>query len=824
MIKNYFKSAYRNIVRNKFYSFINVLGLSIGFAATIIILLFNQNELNYDKHNEKYDRIYRLESHFTIAGKEDLFAVTSVPLGPAFKVEYPEVEEFVRLFGGDDGMLIEIDDNQYYEDRLFWADSTIFNIFTHEFIYGAPEKALTEPNTCVINQTLSKKYFGDNNPMGEVIKAANGMSFKITGVIKDQPNNTHLKYNGLFSIVTLSERVGRERFNSMEPGAFWNITPYTYILLKENTSIESILEKSPIFYEKYMKSLGDQINGSFVPMATPLADIHLNSNLKNDEPTGNKAYVLIFSIVAGFILIIAGINYMNMATARSASRAKEVGLRKVIGAVRSQLMRQFLSESLILAIIAFIISVLAAYLILPFFNELAGKNLELGTASSFNTITWTFGIAIVVGLLSGSYPAFYLSSFLPVKVLKGKISSGRSRGTLRKVLVVFQFIISIAMIVGTLVVSKQLNFLRSKDLGFEKDNVLVTTIQADTNLLKKMPTLREELLQNPNVKDLSTSNGYPGNIGGIIVMKVEQDSKFGASDSTATSTGGSHMVEETLNFTMIDYDFLNLYEIELIEGRNFSKEMGTDLEEGVIINEACAKELGWTDNPLGKKIGFGLNLDGTFTRSTKVIGVVKDFHYRSLHNTIEPLSLFLSNTPMNAVSIKIGPDNRQETLQFIEDKWNEFGAIHPFDYNFLKDTMDEMYQAEENISKVFTIASLLSVFIALLGLLGLSSFIAEQRTKEIGIRKVVGASLESILAFLFKEFVILIVIALIIASPIAWYLLDNWLDANFVYSTSIGLLTFLTAGLIAFIIGILTISFHIYKAASSNPVDALKYE
>jgi len=284
------------------------------------------------------------------------------------------------------------------------------------------------------------------------------------------------------------------------------------------------------------------------------------------------------------------------------------------------------------------------------------------------------------------------------------------------------------------------------------------------------------------------------------------------------------MVEESLNFTMIDYDFLNLYEIKFKDGRNFSREMGTDLQEGVIINEACAKELGWTDNPLGKKIGFGLQLDGTFTRSTKVIGVVKDFNYRSLHNAVEPLALFLTDRPLNAVSIKIGTENRQQTIQFIEDKWNKFGAIHPFDYNFLKDTMDDMYQAEEKIGKVFTIAALLSVFIALLGLLGLSSFIAEQRTKEIGIRKVVGATLESILAFLFKEFVILILIAFVIASPIAWYLLNNWLDSNFVYATNIGLLTFLLAGFIAFVIGILTISFHIYRAASSNPVDALKYE
>lgn len=760
-----------------------------------------------------------MESHFTIAGKDDLFAIASVPLGPAFKVEYPEVEEFVRLLGGD-GMLIKIDDNEYCEDRLFWADSTIFDVFTHEFIYGAPENALTEPNSCVINESLSKKYFGKNNPIGEIIKSADNIIFKITGVFKDQPSNTHLKYNGLFSIVTLSERIGRERFNSFQAGAFWNISPYTYILLKENSSMEDVLAKFPAFYEKYMKSLGEQINANFVPMATPLADIHLNSKLKNDEPTGNKGYVIIFSIVALFILVIAGINYMNMATARSAKRAKEVGLRKVIGAVRSQLMRQFLSESLILSLIAFC----SIYLILPSFNELSGKSLEFGITQSFTIVGWTFVISIFVGLLSGSYPAFYLSSFLPVKVLKGKINTGRSGGILRKILVVFQFVISISMIVGTIVVSKQLNYLRSKDLGFVKENVLVTTVQSDTSFLKKIPTFREELLQNPNVKDLSTSMGYLGNIGSIIVMKVEQEAKLSAADSTGVATTGSQMVEETLNFVMVDYDFTNLYEIEFLEGRNFSREMGTDLQEGVIINEACAKDLGWADNPLGKRIGFGMQLDGTFTRDTKVIGVIKDFHYRSLHNAIEPLALFLTDRPRNAVSIKIGSENRQQTLQFIEDKWNEFGAIHPFDYDFLSETMDDMYQAEENIGKVFTIASLLSVFIALLGLLGLSSFIAEQRTKEIGIRKVVGASLESILSLLFKEFVVLIFIAFVIAAPLAWYLLSDWLNSNFIYQTKMGVLTFIMAGLIAFVIGILTISFHIYKAARSNPVDALKYE
>ena len=823
MIKNYLKSAYRNIVRNKFYSFINILGLAIGFMATIIILMYNQNELNYDKHNEKYERIYRLESHFTIAGKDDLFAIGSVPIGPAFKLEYPEVEEFVR-FMGNDGLVIEIDDKEYYEDRLFWTDSTVFDVFTHEFVYGNAKGALTEPNTCVINETLSKKYFGKQNPIGKIINTVDNLSFKITAVIKDQPDNTHLKYSGLFSVSTLSERIGRDRFNSFEPNRFWNITPFTYILLKENSSIETIFEKFPLFYEKYMKSLGDQINASFVPMATPLAEIHLNTNLKGDEPVGNKGYVIIFSVVAIFILVIAGINYMNMATARSAKRAKEVGLRKVIGAVRSQLMRQFLSESLILSILAFLISIVSVYLVLPAFNELAGKSLVFGLFDSSAILLTTFLISILVGLLSGSYPALYLSSFQPVKVLKGKLSTGKSKGILRKVLVAFQFIISISMIMGTMVVSKQLSYMRSKDLGFTKENVLVTTIQVDTNLRNKIPIFREELLQNPNIENVATSTGYPGNIGGIMVMRVEQDTKFGSSDSIGLSGNGGQMVEETLNFTMVDYEFMSLYEIEFVEGRNFSREMGTDLEEAVLINEACAKELGWIESPLGKKIGFGLQLDGTYMRDTKVIGMFKDFHYRSLHNAVEPLVIFLTDRPRNAISIKIGSENRQQTIQFIEDKWNEFGAIHPFDYDFLEATMDDMYQAEENIGQIFTIASLLSVFIALLGLLGLSSFIAEQRTKEIGIRKVVGASLQSILKLLFKEFVILILIAFVIATPIAWYGLSNWLDNNFTYQINIGVLTFLTAGAIALIVGLITISFHIFKAANSNPVDSLKYE
>lgn len=369
-----------------------------------------------------------------------------------------------------------------------------------------------------------------------------------------------------------------------------------------------------------------------------------------------------------------------------------------------------------------------------------------------------------------------------------------------------------------------MSFLRNKDLGFQKENLIITTVQSDTSFLRKIPIFREELLQNPNIKDVATSQGYPGNINSIIVMKVEQQTGLSGSDSTSSLSGGSHMVEETLNLLFMDYDFINVYGIELIEGRNFNKEMGTDLLEGVIVNEALVKELGWSDNPIGKRIDFGIQLDGSATRSTKVIGVVKDFHYRSMHNAVEPITMFLSPRPQNFVSIRIDEKNQQQTLQFIEDKWNEFGAKNSFDYDFLETTMDEMYQAEEDIGKIFRIASLTSIFIALLGLLGLSSFIAEQRTHEIGIRKVVGASVGEILGLLYKEFVVLIIIAFIISSPLAWWGLNNWLTLNFVYSVSIGWLTFLISGFIAMFIGMFTISYHIYNAATSNPVDALKYE
>ena len=808
MIKNYLLSLYRNITRNRFYSALNIIGLSIGIAAAIFILLYVQDELAYDKYHEKHERIYRVESHFNISNKDDYFAIVPIPMGPALKLEFPEVEEFVRLYGAGN-TLFRAKEKEYYEDYFYFADSTIFDIFTHEFILGDPKTSLCEPKTVVLTEKIAKKYFGNENPMGLMLTSGSGRNYKVTGVIEDLPGNSHVKFDALISGVSIAEDVGIDDFNSLEPERFWNIGVYTYLLLNENSNMQSIHDKFDPFYDKYMKPIGEQINASFNLLSTPLVETHFRQGLGSEQPTGNMAYIYIFSAVGIFILIIAAINYMNMATARSANRSKEVGIRKVAGAYKRQLVRQFLGESLVLALLAMLFAILIVTLLLPDFNNLTDKTLNFSLVSNPLTFLTILLIALIVGLVSGSYPSFYLSSFAPVRVLKGSLKgTGKGSGWLRRILVVIQFFIAIVMIIGTIVVSGQLHFLKNKDLGFEKDNLVVMEIQ-DTAFRSKADIFKKELLTSPDIISATNSTGVPGSISWIQVLKIEHDDQ---------------MKDHTIILAQTDYDFAETMGFEFVQGRDFDENMGTDKEEAVIINETAVKEFGWEDNPLGKKIHYGWELDGTGGRMMKVIGVVKDFHFKSLHNKIEAVVFFISPRTRYLVTCRINEDNKKEALAFIEQKWNEFNAKRPFDYEFLDTGMDEMYQSEEKIGIIFRIATILTIFIALLGLLGLSSYIAEQRTKEIGIRKVVGASIASILALLYREFVWLILIAFVIAVPLAWWRLDIWMQSSFVYHKPIQWITFLVAGLLAFVIGIGTISFYIIRAASSNPVDAIKYE
>ncbi|NQU32359.1 MAG: ABC transporter permease [Bacteroidetes bacterium] len=808
MFKNYIVSAIRNITKSPFYAFLNILGLTIGLAAFIFILIYVSDEISYDKYNVNHSRIHRLESDFTIGSKHDKFAIVPIPMGPALKLEFPEIEETVRFRDIDNALFI-YNDKEYYEDNFYYTDSTVFDVFTTELIVGELNHALVEPNTAVLTEKIALKYFGKENAIGKVIKTGSGRQYKITAVVKNQPENSHLKFDGLLSASTLAKEVGEDEFNSMEPVRFWNIGVFTYVMLHKNSSMETIHSKFPAFYDKYMKSLGDVFNASFNLMSTPLADVHLNSNLSSDLPTGNKAYVYIFSIVAIFILLLAAINYMNMATAQSSSRSREVGMRKVMGAYKRQLIGQFLSESVLLALIANILALAVVYIFLPDFNNLTGKELSYNLIMAPDFLGLILAVSLVIGLLSGSYPAFYLSSFMPLNVLKGiTTSSGKPKLLLRRGLVVIQFFIAIVMIIGTFVVSDQLDYLRNKDLGFDKENLVVMELQ-DSAFRSKVEVFKEALLQSPNIEKVSNSTGVPGDVSWIQVMLVEQESE---------------MKEFAVILAQCDYDYAELLGLEFIEGRDFDEKMGTDDSAAVIINETAARQFGWLDDPIGKKIHYGMELDRSGGRHLNVIGMVEDFHFTSLHNKVEPIILFISSVPRYYVTARVRDGNMITGLEHIEKCWNETGAERPFNYTMITDLQEEMYEGEEKISSIFLIISALTVFIALLGLFGLSSFTAEQRTREIGIRKVNGATLYDILILLYKEFFWLILIAFLIAVPIAYWRLSIWLETSFMYYTEIHWMSILTAGISAMIVGLLTISYHVVKVASSDPVEAIKYE
>lgn len=800
---NYLRSLVRNILKNRFYTALNLSGLALGFMSALLILVYLQDETGYDKHYKNHERIYRLESDIAVKGDHNLYATIPFPLGPALKAEMPEINRMTRI-DPFPTTLFRFKEHEYYESGFYLADSGIFEVFSHQFIAGNPEKSLTEPNTLVITRKTAEKYFGDSNPVGEILVTGNEESYKVTGVIEDLPGNTHLKYDALISMSSFPEP-----YNNNKPSRFWKIGTYTYILLNSQASVNDIRDKFPEFYNKYMKALGDQFNLTFELMTTPLAETHFRQGLGAERPSGNKGYITIFSVVASFILVIAAINYMNMTTARSAGRAREVGIRKVLGADRGQLIRQFLGESLILSILALILAIALAILIMPEFNSFTGKSLNISPMVNPVIYVEIILITLAIGVVSGSYPAFYLSSFQPVVVLKGTISkTGKKSGTFRRILVVVQFFIAVFMIICTLVVSGQLNFLKTKDLGFSKNDLVVIEI-TDDNIGSKIEAFKEELLRNTDILSVSNSTGIPGVMNQIHTMRIDQ------------STG---MEERGILWAQTDYDFLKTLQLQLIQGRDFDKNMGTDALETVIINETAAEEFGWASDPLGKKIHFGFKQDKTGGRMMKVIGVVKDFHFKSLHNAIEPLIFFIREKPGYYLMCRIHPEDFERTLSYIEQQWNNFGANQPFNYKVLGQAMDSMYGAEQKISILIRTASIISIFIALLGMLGLSSYIAGQKTKEVGIRKIHGAAVSNIIFLLSRDFARLILIAFVLAVPLAWWRLNIWLESTFVYFREPQWHVFLLSGVIAFLIGMATISFFIIRAASKNPVEAIKYE
>ena len=810
MIKNYFKIAWRNFTRNRSHSLINLMGLAIGIACCMLILLWVTDELSYDIWNEKAERTYRLTSEVNFGGAHRHLAVTPAPLAEALRSDFPEVETAVR-FRNYGSSMVKRDVQNFNEPNIIYCDSTIFDVFSLEMINGTPKEALKLPNSVVINERMSRKYFGNEDPIGKTLTFDNQNEYAVSGVIKDLPSNSHFNFD--FFVSLSSSREASE-------GMWVSHNFYTYYVLREGVDSDAFEAKVfPFLMKKYISPQVETIMGkSYEELAEsgafikyhyqPLPDIHLKSDLEIEmAANGNIQYVWIFSLAALFILLIACVNFMNLSTARASSRSKEIGVRKVLGSFRSNLINQFLAEAILIAALAFIVGGLMAFFALPYFNEFADKTLTLPLE---NYVFWVASILsiIIVGLLAGSYPAFYLSGFEPIKTLAGKIHEKGGNLNLRNSLVVFQFLIAVFLIIGTLVINQQLNFIQNKKLGFERDQLLI--LDNVETLGDRAYVLKEELIKNHQITSATVGSYLP-------VPSSRSDSPLCKSAEIREDNCVS------IQMWQVDEAYIPAMGMELLDGRNFSPDMTTD-SNAVIINETAAKILGF-ENPIGKKLygdtNFNPNAETSLPQQT-IIGVIKDFHFESLRENIGALSLWLNPYP-GKITLKVNTDNISALVNDVESSWKAIADGLPFSYRFMDDSFDRVYRSEMRVSKLFNIFSGLSIFIACLGLFGLAAFTVERRVKEIGIRKVLGASTSNLVGLLSKDFIKLVFISLIISIPLAWYFTNHWLE-DFAYRVEVHWWIFAVAGILALLIAFITVSFQSVKAALSNPVDSLRSE
>ncbi len=795
MIRNLILVAIRSLKKDKQYSLLNILGLTIGITFSLFLIFYILDELSYDRYHQKANRIYRIAAFVKEPENSMQWANTQFPLGPALKKDYPEVEEAVRLVRADRAMY-KNGELQFYETKIYFADSNLFRVFTYKFIDGNPLTALVEPHSMVLTNTMAQKYFGKEiTAVGQTLQNNHGDVYKITAVLRDPPKNSHLLFNGLISVSTLPKDF------SNNWGSFGY---YTYVLLHPNADAGIFEKKLLPMYQKYMAPIFAKFNIKIHYGVEPITSIHLYSQFQGEpEEIGSISYIYIFSSVAMFMLIIACINYMNLATARSGKRAKEIGIRKVAGSTQSQLVAQFLMESTVLAAISMFLSILFFYSLLPAFNSISGKFLSYQILLHPSTLSILIGLILFVGLVGGSYPAFYLSGFNPINVLKGKLSKSSSNANLRRALVVMQFTISIIMLICTWAVYSQLHFIRNKDLGFNKNQVVTLKVDAVGNVLGKLIALKEEIKKNPAILSVSTAGTVPGGGENFNLFSVESKRGF---------------VDKGVDCYGIDEDYFRTLGMKLIKGRNFSTSDPADTLKNVIVNENMVKSFGW-EEALGKKIKRPGDTSGKYF---EVIGVVKDFHQKSLYNPIAPLILFYRSN-LNNVQVRMNPQNIPATVAYIEKSWKNIFPKLPFQYTFLDQDFDSQYAADQKRGKIFTAFSSLTIFITCLGLLGLIAFTTEQRQKEISIRKIMGADILSIVSMISKNFILLVGISCLIAFPIAWYFMQKWLEA-FPYKAGLKLTTFLLSAASVLFITMATVGFHTIKAAVASPVKSLRTE
>jgi putative ABC transport system permease protein len=810
MFKNYIKTAVRSLYKNKGFTAINILGLALGLATCLLIVFYVVDELSYDRYNTKADSIYRVNEDLKLGENNLQYAVAMAPLAKTLKAEYPYVEDATRIKSAGTTHVKKGNGN-IVENKVGFVDANIFNVFTLPMISGDPKTALLEPNTVVITESTAKKYFNTTNAVDKTIVFNDKENFKVTGVIKDLPKQSHFNFDFFVSL---------ESFPDSHSNAWLRSDYNTYVLLKDAKDHNKLAASFPAFLQKFtgaqmQSELGLNIaqfekGGSHFRLnLTALTDIHLTSSRIGElGPNSTTQYVYIFSAIAIFILLIACVNFMNLSTARSSNRAREVGVRKVLGSSRKHLIFQFLAESILITLVATLIAILAATILLPLFNQLSGKEIVL----TVDTFKWLvpalLAIVLVIGSLAGSYPAFFLSAFQPIDVLKGKLSAGFKGGGLRSFLVVFQFFVSILLIIGTLVIHNQLNFIQTKNLGYNRNQVLV--VKNSEELKQQANVFKQELAELPGVKEATMTGFLPTN-GWRHTNIYYKDATYDQKKSLFPQSW------------QIDADYIPTMDMKIAAGRNFSKEMQTD-SSAIIINEAAAKFLGFAD-PVGKTIYQSLGGNrkgGPNVKECHIVGVVKDFHFNSLREKIEPIVLTYGQNA-GALAIRVSTANITALMAQVKDKWNSLSPGVQIDYSFMDQDFDASYRSEQRIGTIFIIFTSLAIIIACLGLFGLAAYAAEQRTKEIGIRKVLGADVSVIVGMLSKDFIKLVCIAIILASPIAWFVMTKWLQ-DFAYRITIQWWVIAVAGAGALVIAFVTISFQSVKAALANPVNSLKNE
>jgi putative ABC transport system permease protein len=813
MLKNILKIALRNLFKDKFYSFLNILGLSIGIAASFLIVLYVVDELSYEQSFKDKERIYRVATAANFGdGQLTSIAASSAPLAGGFKNHIPEVEAITRF--QPISLNITQEDKFYKEDKVYFADSTFFDVFSYEVMEGDPNSILKEPNSLVLSRSVAIKYFGEETLMageviGKILKTDRG-AFGVTGILEDFKGNSHLEFDILASMSTNQD--------ALNP-VWISMNYFTYLKLIPGSKPEDLSDKLRDLVMQYVvpqvvqymsfpeeELTTETLDQNFKFFLQPLTDIHLKSNLYAEfSGNGNIQYIYIFSAIAAFIIIIACINFMNLATARSAKRAKEVGIRKTLGSTSRIITSQFMLESFLFVVIAMLIALgLTEAFRIPF-NTLSGKSLSFNVFQNPWILYMILGFTIVIGILAGSYPAFYLTKFKPVEVLKGSTSSGKKNSTFRSILVIVQFMISIGLIVSTILVYKQMNYIQTTNLGFDKENVIV--LKNASQLAEKAQPFKQLLESQSEVITASFTTHVPSNTYWSTAFKAE----------------GEDATDHILFYGFSDFDYDDLMQFEMKHGRYFSEDFPSD-SNAIVINEEAAFSLGFNGNDskdaIGKKLET-LNFDGARMK-IEVIGVVKNYNFKSLHSPVEGMAIRLGSFGDN-LAVRIQPGDHRATLSKFEQLWKENQPSLPFEYSFLDEDYEQMFEKEARMSNIFNIFSILAILIACMGLFGLAAYTAEQRTKEIGIRKAMGASSSSVVGLLTREFTKLVIISFVIATPLAWYLMKQWFNA-FAYKTSIGVWPFILAGLIALLIAWFTVSYQSIKAAIANPVDSLRDE